>query len=241
MPDDSSAEVMLAQEEGVICRGSGTRKEVEAAFGVGETQGTLVLTDRRLIYVHGGEKEEDLRIGAFSQKRLFFADVEDLDSVSMDAASLEIPIATIAGTAGKKVPGAAPKLEVKWSDHGIQRVSEFVQQVTGGSRKKNLNDWAAVIDKLRNKKIKILPLPPAPSVDELEGKVLAALGDMQEKGLFTIEEELEGRYNVKLDPDDVESACEKLASIGLVKNVSAKGEGPFYRKVSPLGEDDLGN
>jgi hypothetical protein len=239
MQDDSS-EVMLAQEEGVICRGAGARKEVEAAFGVGETEGTLVLTDKRLVYVHGGEKEVDLRVGAFSQKRLFFADVEDLGSAVMDSASLDIPIANIVGTSGKKVIGAAPKLEVKWSDHGSPRTSEFVQQLTGGSRKKNLNDWAAVIDKLRANKIKVLSLPPAPSVDKLEGKVLATLGDMQEKGLFTIEEEVEAKYSVDLDPDDVEAACGTLAKLGLIKNLAAKGEDPYYRKVSPLGDEDLG-
>ncbi len=53
------AEIMLSQEQAVIRRGPGVRKEVESAFGLGgETEGTLVLTDRRLVYVHSNEKEE---------------------------------------------------------------------------------------------------------------------------------------------------------------------------------------
>jgi len=238
--DDSNPEVMLAQEEAVVCRGAGARKAVEAAFGTGgETEGTLVLTDRRLVYVHGGETEVDLRVGAFSQKRLFFADVEDINSITMDSASLEIPISGIVGAIGHKGPAIAPKLEVKWTDHGAIRATEFVQQVTGGSRRKNLNDWAKVVERLKTQKQKVFRLPQAPSGDSLEGRILRALGDMQEKGLFTIEKELEERYGLDLDPEEVERACGRLATAGLIRNVSPPGDDPFYRKVSPLGDDDL--
>jgi len=234
-------EVMLAQEEGVIRRGPGAGKEIEAAFGMGgETEGTLVLTDKRLVYVHGGEKEVDLDIGAFSKKRLFFADVEDLGSMVMDSSSLDIPLANVTNVSGRKEPGIAPKLQVKWTDHGMVRTAEFVQQLTGSSRRKNLNDWAAVMTKLKAGKLKVVPLPAAPDPDSLQGRILAVLGDQQEKGLFTIESEVESRYKVKLDPDDVEEACKKLAASGLIKNLSSPKDDPFYRKVSPLGEDDLG-
>jgi hypothetical protein len=232
-------EVMLAQEQAVIRRGPGVRREVEAAFGGGETEGTLVLTDRRVVYVHGKEKEDDLQIGALTSKKLFFSDVESLESMPMDSASLAIEISKISKVAGHKGT-SAPKLEVKWTDeYGKTQTTEFVQQVTGRSRKKNLNDWAKVIEKLKAGSLKIVALPPAPGDDTLEGRVLVALGDMQEKGAMVLEQEVEAQYKVDLDPDEVQAACDELASKGLVKKFAPKGEEPYYRKVSPLGDDDL--
>lgn len=241
MPQDNSKqEVMLAQEQAVIRRAPGIRKEIQATFGVGDTEGTLVLTDQRLVYVHGDEKEEGLPIGGWSAKRLYFSDVETLDSMPLDSASVQIPISKIAKVAGHRGEALAPKLEVSWSDGGKARADEFVQQITGGSRKKNLNDWAKVIQKLKAGQLKIAQLPPAPGDDTLEGRILRVLGDMQQKGLFTIEEEVEGQYKVDLDPDEVESACGKLVVAGLVRKFAPSDEDPSFVKISPLGDDDLG-
>ncbi len=233
---------MLAQEEAVINRGPGIRKGVEAAFGLGgETEGTLILTDRRLVYVHGNEKEVDLKVGVFSGKHLFFADVESLNSMPLDSASFEIPLSKITQVSGHRGEAIAPKLEVKWTDQGgVAKTTEFVQQMTGSSRKRNLNDWAKVIENLKAKKQRIIPLHPAPGGDSLEGRILGALGDMQEKGLMTLEAEVEERFGVDLDPDEVEEACSKLIAAGLIRNLAAPKEDPYYMKVSPLGADDLG-
>ncbi|HEV2390418.1 MAG TPA: hypothetical protein VGS04_06810, partial [Nitrososphaerales archaeon] len=115
--DNSAPEVMLAQEQAVIRRGPGIRKGVEAAFGLGgETEGTLVLTDRRLVYVHGDEKEETMRIGGFSAKRLFFSDVESLSSMPLDSESVEISISKLVRVVGHHGEAIAPKLEVTWTD-----------------------------------------------------------------------------------------------------------------------------
>ena len=239
--EGSSPEVMLAQEQAVIRRGPGVRKEVEGAFGLGgETEGTLVLTDKRLVYVHGNEKKESLRIGAWSAKRLFFSDVESLDAMPLDSASVEIPVDSISRVKGHRGEATDPKLEVEWNDKaGATKSTEFVEQITGGSRRKNLNDWAGVIEKLKAGKLKISSLPPAPGTETLEWKILGVLGDMQEKGALAIESEVEEKYKLDLDPDEVEEACEKLVSTRLVKEVVVKGEDTYYRKVSPLGEDDL--
>lgn len=241
MGTDSKPEIMLAQEQAVICRGPGVRKGVEAAFGMGgETEGTLLLTDRRLIYLHGKAKKEGLRVGAFSAKTLYFSDVDDLDSLPLDSESIEIPIAKIAKVTGHRSQAVAPKLVVNWADaKGTSRSTEFVQQINGGSRRKNLDDWAKVMEKLRSKQLRVTQLPQAPSNDTLAGRILGALGDMQDKGLLTIEEEVEDRFKLDLDPDEVEAACDKLVSAGLVRKMSPKGEDPYYRKVSPLGDDDL--
>lgn len=214
---------------------------MEAAFGLGgETEGTLVLTNRRLVYVHGSEKEEGLRVGAWSAKRLYFSDVETLESMPLDSASLEIPVTKIVKVVGRRGEAVAPKLVVDWADEkGKAQSTEFVQQVTGGSRRRNLNDWAKVIEKLKAKQLKIAALPPAPGADTLEGRILGVLGDMQEKGPLAIEEEVEERYKVDLDPDDVEAACDELVAVGLLRKTTPKGEDPYFRKVSPLGDDDL--
>jgi hypothetical protein len=42
---------------------------------------------------------------------------------------------------------------------------------------------------------------------------------MQEKGVFEIENKVEQNFGVDLDPDDVEAACEKLASAGFTDKV----------------------
>jgi hypothetical protein len=238
--DNPSREVMLAQEQAVIRRGPGVRKGVEAAFGAGgESEGTLVLTNRRLVYVHGNEKEEDLRVGAMSAKRLYFSDVEDLDAMSLDSESLEIPLSSVAKVTGHRLEAMSPKLVVDWTDGRGKRSTEFVQQITGGSRRKNLSDWAKVIEMLRTKQLDIRPLPPAPSPDTLEGKILAVLGDMQEKGPLVVEEEVEEKYKLDLDPDEVEAACDRLVAAGLARKTAPPGEDPYYRKVSSLGDYDL--
>lgn len=232
---------MLAQEQAVIRRSQGIRNEVESAFGVGETEGTLVLTNRRLVYVHGNEKEVSLPIGGWSAKRLYFANVEALESMSLDAESVAIPISSIESASGHKLEALAPKLEVTWIDGAKTRKEEFVQQVTGRSRKKNLDDWAGVIQRLKAGKVALVPLPPAPGEEKLDGRILRVLGDMQQKGLFEIEEEVEERYKVDLDPDEVEAACGRLVASGLVKRFEPKDEDASFAKVSPLGAEDLGS
>lgn len=237
----SSEEQILAQEEAVINRPVGARGEVETAFDLfeKETEGTLVLTTSRLLYVHGGETREDIPVGIVSKKTTYFTDVEDLRNIPSDLYNLVIQLSSVTKVVGHHALASAPKLEVTWTAGGTSRTTEFVQQVTGGSRKKNLNDWASVIERLRTGNESVAPV--AGSMDEgtLDGKVLHTLGDMQEKGLLTLESELETRYKVDLEPEDVEAACQRLVSKGLIKSTGAKDEPPFYQKVSPLGSDNL--
>jgi hypothetical protein len=63
------------------------------------------------------------------------------------------------------------------------------------------------------------------------------LADMQEKGIFAIEDAVETEYKVDLDPDVVQSACDSLSSQNLlVRSPDSSGDA-FYRRASPLGED----
>ena len=131
-----------------------------------------------------------------------------------------------------------PELKVTWKTDSGVKSEEFTEDIIGG-RKKDIKDWAKVIQSLKSGKIMIQRLPnPPPSIDSLEGKILHMLGDMQEKGTFEIEEEVESEFKLDIDIDLVEEACEKLASLGLVdKNPDSSGD-VFYRKRSPLGEDE---
>ncbi len=232
-------EIILAEEEAVINRGVGFVQEVESGLDVGgATEGNLVLTNLRLVYVRGAEKEVDLPVGTLSKKKLYVSDVEELDSIQGNTSSITINISSITSVKGHHRPGAAPKLEVHWNE-GVQKSTEFVEQETGASRRRNLNDWAPVIERLRAGTQKITMLPPPPARDSLQGRILLDLDDMQEKGLLTIEEDLERKFGVDLDLDEVKSACEGLASQGLITRTNPGEEGPFYVKVSPLGGDDL--
>lgn len=237
----SSGEQILAQEQAVVNRPIGIRGELETAVDVSgpETEGTLVLTSTRLLYVRGEEKREELPVGALTKKTIFFSDVESLGDIKYDEANLTMDLSSITKVTGRHSPGMSPKLEVRWNSGGIPKATEFAQVLTGGSRKKNLNDWAPVIERLRTGKMDVKAMAPPPDESTLEGKVLLALGDMQEKGLLTIESELEIRYKVELETDDLEAACEKLVLQGLIKDTSGKDEPPFYQKISALGEDSL--
>jgi hypothetical protein len=237
----SSDEQILAQEEGVINRPAGVRGEFETAFDFSdeETEGTLVLTTTRLLYVHGGETREDIPVGMMSKRTTYFTDVEDLRDIPADLHNLTIQLSSVTRVVGHHAMAMSPKLEVTWTQGGTSRTTEFVQQVTGGSRKKNLNDWAPVIERLKAGKESVAPMAESPDDGTLDSKVLHALGDMQEKGLLTLESELELKYNVELEPEDVEAACQRLISQGLVRSTGGKDEPPFYQKVSALGSDAL--
>jgi len=241
-----SDEIILAEEEAVINHGVGIRQEAESDLDVGkQTEGNLVLTNLRLVYAHGAETEVDIPVGnitpfdTLGTKRLFTSDVTELDDIPSDPFNIVIRISTITSVKGHHTPGFAPRLELRWTAEGVEKRTEFIEQETGRSRKRNLNDWAPIIERLRTGKQKITILPPAPDRGTLEGRILLVLDDMQEKGLVTIESEVEGKYKTDLEPDQVQAACEKLVSQGLIRRTTPSSEEPFYVNVSPLGEDDM--
>lgn len=230
----TNQEIILAQEQSVL-RKIRTDNEVE---------GTLILTDKRIIFV-GATEETDLRIGTvFSPSggvaRLRFTDVNDLNSIPSTPENLSIPLNEVELEKGEKGFLRNPRLQIKWKDSGVERKTEFIAEITDPSRKKGLKDWAKVIDSLKAGTIKInYPSVPPPTTESLEGKVLYILGDMQDKGTFEIEEQTENLFKLDLDPDDVEAACKKLVSAGLVDLIESKDGDSFFRKRSPLGSDDL--
>ena len=205
--------------------------------------GSLLLTDKRLYFVEAN-REEDLNISvggvAKRSATLRYADVEDLGEVSSNPNNLVIPFGSIVSVSGSEGILHPPELKVRWKDpNSGERHVVFTEELIGG-RKKDLKDWARTIKGIKDGSITIQrPSAPAPPADSLEGRILHVLGDMQEKGPFEIEQETESQFNVDLDPDEVESSCEKLVVMGFVdRDPDSSGE-VFYRKRSPLGEDDL--
>lgn len=232
----ASNEIILAQEQDVTVKDNipGKMKNIV---------GTLLLTEQRVMFVEAN-KEEDYDIGSGILSKRFstfrYADVDDLSEITSNPNNIEIPLKSVSSASGSEGLFHPPELRISWKLSGGGEVhAVFTEELIGG-RKKDLKNWAKVILGLRDGMIKVQkPSSPAPSIETLEGKVLHILGDMQEKGIFEIEQEIESEFKVNLDPDVVEEACKKLASLGFLdSNPDPSGE-VFYRMRSPLGEDDL--
>ncbi len=230
----------MAQEQAVD-RGTGA-KEPEGGFGAGLLEGTLILTNKRLVFVTMGEAEEDLSeptvFNPFGKLKLFYSDVEDLKSIPADPDNLIVPLTSLTHVKGHRGNGEKPKLEVKWREGKRERRAEFSQRLIG-KRSKNLDDWARTMEMLRKGKLPLVSLPKAPELDTLEGKVLRVLSDSQEKGVLTIEHLVEDAFKIEIDPGQVKAASEKLTSTGLVKRRRDPSGDVFYHRRSPLGDDDL--
>ena len=224
-------------------RSGGGTKELEAEFGVGTIEGTLVLTNKRLIFACTNEKEEDLPgapLAPLSKFRLVYSEVEDLASIPASSPNIFVPITSVSLVAGHRGGVERPSLRLSWKDNDGDHTVVFTEGLIG-RRKRNLNDWAPIITNLKAGTQKLAPLPSPPSTDSLEGQIVRVLSDMQEKGIFEIEEAVETEFKVDLDPDQVQAACDKLASqLLLVRFPDSSGD-VFYRRASPLGEDNPSN
>lgn len=216
-------------------RSGGASKELEAEFGFGSKQGTLILTNKRLIFVCTDEKGEDLPVGSIGKHLLLYSEVEDLDRIPARPPNVFIQIEGIS-VKGHKGEVGRPSLDVSWKAEDGDHTLVFTESMVG-RRAKNLNDWALAIGNIRNGTQKLNALPPSPSTDTLEGKIMHVLSDMQEKGTLQIEESVEDEYALDLDPDDVQAACDRLASKRLLIRLPDSSGDSFYRRVSPLGED----
>jgi hypothetical protein len=229
---------MLAQEQGVAMRESGRAKELEGRLG-GELEGTLLLTNRRLIFVCTHEKEDELKTSPFGKMALVYSDVENLVSIPAGGDNLFIEISTISSVKGHTGHVTKPSLEVKWQEGAKENGRVFIELLSGRSRRRNLNDWAKVIERLKTGDQKLIQLPKPPATNTLDGKIYCVLTDMQRKGVFEVKEEAEKQFKSKLDPDEVQAACDRLSNIGLLKKMPDPSGDTYYQKCSPLGEDEL--
>lgn len=226
-----SSEIILAEAQDASCES-----------GKLEAEGTLVLTNKRLLFVRGNIDEDLKRRGIYGMphlQRFRFADIIELSDVPEDPANISINLEQIETEKGSGGIIGAPSLKIKWKESGVEKSCEFAADVSSGG-KKSIKDWAHVIDGLKSGRIKpVFPNGELPKRDSLEFKVLSILGDMQEKGVFEIEEEVEEAFKVDLDPDVVEASCENLVKLGMLDKIPDASGDNFYRKRSPLGQDDL--
>ena len=231
-----SPEVILAQEQGAALSMTGKKKELEAEFGVGEVEGTLVLTDQRLIFVCTDEKMVTLPVGLF-QATLIFSEVEEVGQIPQKPPNIFVTISSITSVKAHGGRLERPGFELEWEDGGTGRPFLVVQ---GEERRgKGLKDWVPIIENLRAGRQKLVTIPQAPPIDTLEGRVVRVLSDMQEKGVLEVEEEVEDQFKVDLDPDEVQAACDSMASKGIIRRYPDSSGDIYYRRASPLGEDDL--
>ncbi|MDG6933142.1 MAG: hypothetical protein JRN68_00415 [Nitrososphaerota archaeon] len=232
------AELLLAEEQGVLNRKVGAKYALEEVFHVGrDAQGTLLLTSRRIVFLIGNRQEDLPEFQGRRGKSIVYSDIEG--GIPKEGLDIDVPLGSLVKIEGVRGGIENPRLIVVWKgEDGKTNQTEFVQEITG-SRKKNLNDWAEAILKLKSGEIKPVALPDEPPLSTLKGKIFSVLGDMQEKGLFTIEDEVETAFGLDLSPDDVESACNELVAEGLVEKVSLKDGGTYYKRKSPLGDYDL--
>jgi hypothetical protein len=228
-------EIILAQEQDVVAKD-------DIPKSVKKIVGTLVLTEQRLLLVEANKEEDyDMGEGVLSKRSATFryADVDDLGEISSNPNNFSITLNSITSATGSEGILHPPELKVKWTVNGREEHAVFTEELIGG-RKRDLKDWARVIQGLKAGTITIRrPSGQPPSMDSLEGRILHVLGDMQEKGVFEIEQDTESAFNIDLDPDQVEASAEKLASSGFLDKTVDKSGDSFYRKRSPLGEDDL--
>ncbi len=63
-------------------------------------EGTLLLTNRRLIFVCTHEKEDELKTSPFGKMALVYSDVENLVSIPAGGDNLFIEISTISSVKG---------------------------------------------------------------------------------------------------------------------------------------------
>ena len=215
---------------------TGARKELEADFGFGEVEGTLVLTDRRVIFVCTDEKMVELPVG-YLEANLVFSEVESIDQIPQKPPNVFVPISSIESVRPHGGRLERPGFELEWEDSGTKRSFLIVQ---AEERKgKGLKDWVTIIENLRAGRQKLVAIPPPPSTDTLEGKIVRVLSDMQEKGVLEVEEEVEDQFKVQLDPDEVQAVCDALATQGIIRRYPDSSGDIFYRRASPLGEDHL--
>jgi hypothetical protein len=124
-------EVILAEEQSVVSK---TERSTEV-------QGTLALTNSRLVFAVAQEEEDVAEYGARlgSHPTLRFSDINDLNSVAPNPVNLSIPLSSIISVTGHKGEIGLPNLKVRWRDDlwGTKN-AEFSQQVISRERKKTL-------------------------------------------------------------------------------------------------------
>ena len=187
-------------------------------------EGSLYLTNRRLLFVS--------EAGADSRPSK-----NQLSRSSSSAARISIPLDSIDNALGKRGI-VRPGLVVDWHDPGSPESplrTEFIQRVRTarfGEIGVDINDWAESIVEAKNpelaeKRKESLSQNVDPTA--LKNQIIEDLADNQWRGIIQITSEIEGKYDLNLDPDAVEEICKSLVGEKLLEQDKY---GMFFRKVS---------
>lgn len=208
---DRSNELALKSMDSVICKNSRSVQE-----------GSLILTNRRLAFAQNESVRDDSDVQKILQKR-------DLFSVPLDQ------IVTVSGNRGI----IRPSLRIVWHNppgDPSSTKTEFTQK--NGPRsleeaRNGINEWVPLIEKAATSNT----VEPVQLNDEMEStanegelrsRVLEELGDMQWKGFFQIEKDIEEKYGGSINPDALESTCNKLVKENLIEQDKYEH---FFRKI----------
>ncbi len=211
----SGNESLLKRQDDVIFRNNRSVQE-----------GVLLLTSKRLVFTSGKSIKGD----------------EDLQGILQDRDVYAIPLEQIANVSGNRGV-LRPSLKVAWHPHpgdpSATKV-EFVQK----SRPRTLDDvrsaiseWVPTIDQAAKNEIVLpelqtespaAPAQPQMNESELRSRVLEDLKDGQWKGFFQISRDLDDKYGTSVDPDALESLCNKLVKEKLIEQDK---HGEFFRRI----------
>lgn len=211
--DSFGAETPLKSMIDVVCKNSKSVKE-----------GSLVLTNRRLVFAAGKSTLTPDEIKKVMQDR-------DAFSISLEQ------IANVTGNRGI----LRPSLQVIWrnapEDQTTMR-TDFIQNYrpkTLEEATNGINEWVSAIEggALADGDLKSGESAAIVDQSELKSKVLEELGDMQWKGFFQIEKELREKFNLTPDPDLLEKVCAELVK---EKRIEQDKYGQFFRKTPASGK-----
>ena len=209
----STKESLLKKHDNVIFRKNRSVQE-----------GALLLTNRRLVFATGKSVRGD----------------NDVQGILQGQDTYAIPLDQIANVSGNRGI-LRPSLKVTWHEQAGDLATtkiEFVQK--NGPRtldevRNAISEWVPIIDQAARSEIEIPELQiesspqPVANERELRSHVLDELGDMHWKGFFQMSRDLQEKYGTSIDPDALESICNKLVKEKLVEQDK---HGEFFRKIS---------
>jgi len=207
---------VVRTQENVICKNS-----------LAILEGTLFLTDRRLVFVAGQELEEG----------------EDIQKMLDEADAISIPLDQVVTVTGNRGI-LRQSLNVVWHnppDSPSTTRTEFLQKNRPrnvAEAKNAINEWVPQIEEAAVSEVKTEQeemVRSSPKWDQLDSKVLQALGDMKWKGFFQLERELEEAHGGSLDPDDLEASCKRLVKGKLIEQDKY---GAFFKKLQTESDSD---
>jgi hypothetical protein len=190
-------------------------------------EGTLLLTNRRLVFATGNSVQES-----------------DVKKILQDRNVFAIPLDQIANVSGNRGL-LRPSLNVMWHDppgDPSLTKTEFLQKYRPANiddLRNAINEWGPLIERAATSDIgeevqSEKPKIEVPKIDDdqLKSRVLEELGDKQWKGFFQIERDLDEKYGTSTDPDALESCLTKLVKEKLLEQDK---HGEFFRRI-PTGK-----